>query len=349
MLWYSQPSGQRHRIGQCIFSGGVNEPSYEAIDRDGNGTADCLSSTKWRTIDGADNDAERRIGSFVFTTGQESYLDTVTFTYDATTNKLSWINEKYEYPIGTTDLPMERVSAYIEYPQIPVPGLGHVEDPLVGETTEQLFDGLLNALQSEPRRPRRVVARFDLDFNGRCDETDKRIFAQAVGTCQGQAAFRRLADIDGDGCVNEVDAKGWLRTYLLYSRGCTHTSEHWKWLLDKSSVKSMELGGRSYSKRELGKILRHPARENGLVALAHQLIAAKLNVTRGAAAITATIAASDRFITAAVGGFGAIPPIGDAAVSRSWVVQLEGLLEAYNAGISAPGRCKLDSQARHDN
>jgi hypothetical protein len=76
---------------------------------------------------------------------------------------------------------------------------------------------------------------------------------------------------------------------------------------------------------------------NGLVSLAHQLIAAKLNVASGAAPIAATIAAADALI--AEGGTGTVPPIGSGFLSPSASAPLLRLLEDYNEGVTPPGAC----------
>ncbi len=76
--------------------------------------------------------------------------------------------------------------------------------------------------------------------------------------------------------------------------GCTYTQGFWKNHGPNPSgnnqnewpVTSLTLGSVSYSDLELESILNTPVGGNGLISLAHQLIAAKLNVANGASAPT---------------------------------------------------------------
>ncbi|HEX8530995.1 MAG TPA: hypothetical protein VF646_13280, partial [Cytophagales bacterium] len=99
-------------------------------------------------------------------------------------------------------------------------------------------------------------------------------------------------------------------------------------------VSSLTLGSVTYSKEELLQILKKPVQGNGLVSLAHQLIAAKLNVANGAApaAVTDAIAAADALIGAKnvlTGGF----------IDPSQSSTLTGKLDQYNNGVIGPGHC----------
>jgi len=69
----------------------------------------------------------------------------------------------------------------------------------------------------------------------------------------------------------------------------------------------LQLGNVAYNQQQLQSILRQPVRGNGLVSLAHQLIAAKLNIATGtdASCIAAIIAAADALIGDLV-----VPPVG---------------------------------------
>src|SRR5688500_6235310 len=59
--------------------------------------------------------------------------------------------------------------------------------------------------------------------------------------------------------------------------GCTYTQGWWKNHANQWDG-SVTLGNRSYSESELLQIWGQPVQGNGLVALAHQLAAAKLNI-----------------------------------------------------------------------
>jgi hypothetical protein len=75
---------------------------------------------------------------------------------------------------------------------------------------------------------------------------------------------------------------------------------------------------------------------NGLVSLAHQLIAAKLNIENGAdpSAAASAIAAADALI-----GWLAVPPIGDDYLDPSVTSSLTQTLDDYNNGVIGPGHC----------
>jgi hypothetical protein len=93
--------------------------------------------------------------------------------------------------------------------------------------------------------------------------------------------------------------------------GCTRTQGYWKNHEEAWPVSSLVLGtnGQTYSKAQLLTILRSPVRGNGLISLAHQLIAAKLNAAAGAGctAAAALISQADAKIGARVIGFDSLP------------------------------------------
>ena len=83
-------------------------------------------------------------------------------------------------------------------------------------------------------------------------------------------------------------------------------------------------------------ILRTPGSSNGLVALAHQLIAAKLSIAVGAdgSAVTATIAAADLL----TGGL-AVPPLGEGYLDSGVTTAYTATLASFNEGAIGPGAC----------
>jgi len=81
-------------------------------------------------------------------------------------------------------------------------------------------------------------------------------------------------------------------------------------------------------------ILSEPVRGNGLVSLAKQLIAAKLNQANGACVPTGVAAAISQADTL-IGGRVA-PPVGTGSLSPSVTSALTTILDNYNNG-SAPG------------
>ena len=131
---------------------------------------------------------------------------------------------------------------------------------------------------------------------------------------------------------------------LPAASGCTVTAVYWRdhgplptrandfeW-----GVLSLTLGSVEYSNLDLQAILETPADGNGLIALAHQLIAAKLNVANGTdpAAIADTVAAADQRI-----GTRVVPPGGSGYLSLDDTWELTQLLTGYNEGAIGPGHC----------
>jgi hypothetical protein len=101
-------------------------------------------------------------------------------------------------------------------------------------------------------------------------------------------------------------------------------------------VTSLILGTTAYDATELCSIFQTPAKGNGLIALAHQLIAAKLNIANSAdpSAIQATINAADTLIDGSV-----IPPIGSGFLAPGDTSTLVEVLTQYNEGTTGPGHC----------
>jgi hypothetical protein len=133
--------------------------------------------------------------------------------------------------------------------------------------------------------------------------------------------------------------------------GCTYTQGYWKthgpvapgesditygW---PQSVKDngLSLGTVNYTADQLLAIFTKPSGGNGLITLAHQLIAAKMNVAAGSDAsdIAASIIAAD----AAIGNLVA-PPVGSGSLSPAATSALVTALTSYNEGATGPGHCE---------
>ena len=109
--------------------------------------------------------------------------------------------------------------------------------------------------------------------------------------------------------------------------GCTYTQGYWKTHTPLGCevaptsprcvawpVSGLALGSVGYDVAQLVAILDTPVKGNGLVALAHQLIAAKLNVANGAdaSAVAAAIAAADALVAGRI-----VPPVGADRLASS--------------------------------
>jgi hypothetical protein len=102
-------------------------------------------------------------------------------------------------------------------------------------------------------------------------------------------------------------------------------------------VAEVTVGTVPYAEGLASCVLETPANGNGLIALAHQLIAAKLNVARlGAAPSSIQNCISDA--DALIGGL-IVPPIGTGFLDPSATSALTSCLASYNEGAVGPGAC----------
>jgi len=125
---------------------------------------------------------------------------------------------------------------------------------------------------------------------------------------------------------------------------CTFTQGYWKTHgpiptgnnSNEWPVTSLTLGTVTYTDLELLAIFNTPAAGNGLISLAHQLMAAKLNIANGAdgSSVAGAIAAAD----ALIGGL-VVPPVGTGSLPNSATSSLNGTLASFNEGAIGPGHC----------
>jgi len=103
-------------------------------------------------------------------------------------------------------------------------------------------------------------------------------------------------------------------------------------------VNQLQLGNRTYNQQELLSILHQPVRGNGLISLAHQEIAAKLNIANGAddGCIAQTLAEADALIGNLI-----IPPVGTGFLPPTGY---ERTLTLYNEGSLCAPSCELPPQ-----
>lgn len=118
---------------------------------------------------------------------------------------------------------------------------------------------------------------------------------------------------------------------------CTYTQGYWKNHPAEWPVGSVTLGSVNYTQAQLLQIFNQPAAGNGLISMAHQLIAAKLNIAQGATApagVLAAIAGAD----ALIGGL-VVPPIGAGFLAPGSTSGFTSTLDSFNQGITGPGHC----------
>jgi hypothetical protein len=132
--------------------------------------------------------------------------------------------------------------------------------------------------------------------------------------------------------------------------GCTFTQGYWKthgptgcnpsgganvWPADVLT-NGLTLGSVNYTADQLCSIFNTQPAGNGLLALAHQLIAAKINIANGSdgTAVAQCIADADTLIGALI-----IPPVGSGSLSAAATNSLTTCLKNYNEGATGPGHC----------
>jgi hypothetical protein len=131
------------------------------------------------------------------------------------------------------------------------------------------------------------------------------------------------------------------------SGGCTFTQGYWKFHgpagcvtgnnFNQWPVTTLTLGSVSYTDLEMCSIFNTPSGGNGLISLAHNLMAAKLNIANGAdgSSVAGAIAAAD----ALIGGL-VIPPVGAGSLPFSATSALTSTLISFNEGTIGPGHCQ---------
>ena len=95
-----------------------------------------------------------------------------------------------------------------------------------------------------------------------------------------------------------------------------------------------------YTQAQLLMILEQPVEGNGMVSLAHQLIAAKLNVETGATTpphVSNVIVAADALIGDLV-----VPPVGTGYLPPGLTSALTTSLDQYNNGLTEGGAPHCD-------
>lgn len=116
---------------------------------------------------------------------------------------------------------------------------------------------------------------------------------------------------------------------------CTRGMGYWKNHPDVWAVEEIAIGGITYTKAQAIDILKTSPGGDATYILAHQLIAAKLNVLQGAdpGAVESTIDDADTWLTT--------HPLGSdlSDSDRAEGIALADILDQYNDGEIGPGSC----------
>ncbi|OGS50210.1 MAG: hypothetical protein A3K65_09800 [Euryarchaeota archaeon RBG_16_68_12] len=119
-------------------------------------------------------------------------------------------------------------------------------------------------------------------------------------------------------------------------RACPLTHGFWKNHPAAWPVDHMVLGNETYPKAELLTLLKAPSRGDASLILAHQLIAAKLNIANGSdpEPVRAEIVQADALLD---GYPGKLPfHVGPSSPAGRTMTVLSGVLDAYNSGKLTP-------------
>jgi hypothetical protein len=124
-------------------------------------------------------------------------------------------------------------------------------------------------------------------------------------------------------------------TPTVTPHSCVFSQGYWKnhaeW-----PVTQLQLGNNTYNRQQLQMILETEVRTNGLVSVAHQEIAAKLNIASGAdsSCIQQTLADLDALIGDLV-----IPPVGSGFLLPRQTASYVSILTQYNEGFLCSPSC----------
>jgi hypothetical protein len=131
------------------------------------------------------------------------------------------------------------------------------------------------------------------------------------------------------------------RTSPRTSTDCTVSQGYWKKHPESwSRVATLTLGAVSYTQAQVLAILRQPARGNGLISLAHQLIATRLNMLLGVVPPASVCLAADLADT--IIGTQVVPPVGSGWLPPGSTRRSTWALRGFNSGHLGPGRCPSD-------
>jgi hypothetical protein len=117
---------------------------------------------------------------------------------------------------------------------------------------------------------------------------------------------------------------------------CTYTQGYWKNHPGAWPVGGLFLGNVYYDASQLLAIFNSPAAGNGLIFLAHQLIAAKLNVANGASNTDVQMYIDDA--DALIGDL-LIPPVGAGYIAPKDASPLTEILDQFNNGDLGVPHC----------
>ncbi len=138
--------------------------------------------------------------------------------------------------------------------------------------------------------------------------------------------------VNAGGGLSQSEYSTTYASATLVAHPCIFSQGYWKNHPSVWPVTSLTLGTVTYTQTQLLAILNLPASGNGLISLAHQLIATLLNLANGGdpTAISSTVAAAQALIDGLV-----IPPVGSGFLAPSATSALTQTLDNYNTGSTS--------------
>jgi hypothetical protein len=205
------------------------------------------------------------------------------------------------------------------------------EAVFMGAPTLNTWNGQLTTFCLEPNADAAV------EIGDLYDETGLTTSTSAVLELKAETQYVFRACVNGDGAADESEWSETTDVLTARNRNCTNTQGYWKnhpqvW----PPLESMMLGNVLYTKAQLLAILNEPARGNGLIITAHQLIAVELNIAQGA---DPTEVEDYRAQAHALIGYSIIPPIGGDYVHPRDASPIAQVIDDYNNGLIGPGHC----------
>jgi hypothetical protein len=213
----------------------------------------------------------------------------------------------------------------------PAPNDYMSEAIFMGQPTLNTWNGELTSFCLEPE------AEAAVEIGDLFDETGLSTSVSAVLELKAETQYVFRACANGDGAADDSD---WTITTMLftdYNRNCTSGPLYWRnhrglWY----PTFTMTLGNVTYSKLQLLDILDEQAEGNGLVMLAHQMIAVELNLAHGADPQDVEDALEQAHLL--VGNL-IIPPVGSNFIQPDDASPLTQVMDDYNQGLIGPGHC----------
>lgn len=198
VLYYTSPTGARKSVGRCPFKGGCNTQYFKhSGDANDDGRPDCFLQTVWRSRDyGADDDEP-----------SNGILEHALFTFSVLSGNLTRQTPRYIYRIPP---PITQCRTGQERPEgRQLPTITNSIGPAPEAISGRLVTPLLLAEDAELMHADPVSV-ADLNRDGLLDDTDRAIFDDALGKCEGDSEYNSFADLDPDGCVTLSDEEFFL-------------------------------------------------------------------------------------------------------------------------------------------